>query len=231
MSTEKVDHETNIANYLLNTPDFFDRHASLLADIQLISPHGKRAVSLQERQIELQRDKTKALELKLAEMLRYAQENDAIQAKLQRWVQQLLMHTQPSNLPQLLVHTLKLEFGVPQAAVKLWGANALYALEPWAAGASADVMSFASSMTLPFCGPNTGFEAVQWMGEAADVKSVALIALKPSAADTELPACFGLLALGSQDAERFRTGMGTAFLQRIGELASAAVSRLISRAS
>jgi uncharacterized protein len=42
--------ETDIATFLLDTPDFFDRHAELLSEIQLISPHGKRAVSLQERQ-------------------------------------------------------------------------------------------------------------------------------------------------------------------------------------
>ncbi|MDE2048977.1 MAG: DUF484 family protein, partial [Betaproteobacteria bacterium] len=71
--------EQEIADYLAATPDFFDRHAELLATIQLVSPHGKRAVSLQERQIELQRDKTRALELKAAEMVRFAQENEAIQ--------------------------------------------------------------------------------------------------------------------------------------------------------
>ena len=40
--------EDDIANYLANTPDFFFRHAELLASVQLTSPHGNRAVSLQE---------------------------------------------------------------------------------------------------------------------------------------------------------------------------------------
>ena len=39
--------EDDIANYLANTPDFFQRHAELLASVQLNSPHGNRAVSLQ----------------------------------------------------------------------------------------------------------------------------------------------------------------------------------------
>ncbi|MCB1940190.1 MAG: DUF484 family protein, partial [Rhodocyclaceae bacterium] len=42
--------EDDIANYLANTPDFFERHAELLASVHLTSPHSKRAVSLQERQ-------------------------------------------------------------------------------------------------------------------------------------------------------------------------------------
>jgi uncharacterized protein len=36
------------------------------------------------------------------------------------------------------------------------------------------------------------------------------------------------LVLGSPEPERFRTGMGTDFLQRIGDLGSAALARLIS---
>jgi uncharacterized protein YigA (DUF484 family) len=37
---------------------------------------------------------------------------------------------------------------------------------------------------------------------------------------------FGMLALGSPDPERFQITMGTAFLSRIAELASAALARL-----
>jgi uncharacterized protein YigA (DUF484 family) len=35
-----------------------------------------------------------------------------------------------------------------------------------------------------------------------------------------------MLVLGSADADRFHSSMGTAFLERIGELASAALARL-----
>ena len=54
--------ESDIANYLANTPGFFERHAELLGSVQLRSPHGQRAVSLQERQMEMLRDKIKGLE-------------------------------------------------------------------------------------------------------------------------------------------------------------------------
>ena len=40
------------------------------------------------------------------------------------------------------------------------------------------------------------------------------------------PNAFGLIVLGSADPDRFRSGMGTAFLERIAETASAALSRL-----
>ena len=56
--------EDDIANFLANTPDFFERHAELLATVQLSSGHGGRAVSLQERQAGMLRDKIKSLEAK-----------------------------------------------------------------------------------------------------------------------------------------------------------------------
>jgi hypothetical protein len=40
------------------------------------------------------------------------------------------------------------------------------------------------------------------------------------------PDAFGLLVLGSPDKDRFQITMGTAFLARIAELASAALARL-----
>ena len=62
--------EDDIAHYLLNSPDFFARHAEVLAGVQFVSPHSKRTVSLQERQAGLLRDKIKVLELRIMELLR-----------------------------------------------------------------------------------------------------------------------------------------------------------------
>ena len=67
--------EDDIANYLANSPDFFERHAQLLAAVQLTSPHGNRAVSLQERQAEMLREKIKALEHRVMDMVRHGTEN------------------------------------------------------------------------------------------------------------------------------------------------------------
>ena len=76
--------ESDIANYLANTPGFFERHAELLGSVQLTSPHGHRAVSLQERQMEMLRDKIRGLEGKIIEMIRYGQDNVSIADRLHR---------------------------------------------------------------------------------------------------------------------------------------------------
>ena len=57
------------------------------------------------------------------------------------------------------------------------------------------------------------------------ITSLALIPLRVGASTSGNPV-FGLLVLASGDAQRFTSGMGTDFLSRIGELASAALSRL-----
>ena len=75
------------------------------------------------------------------------------------------------------------------------------------------------------CGLNTGFEAVSWLEDPAPVASLALIPLRSGMAGSQAPA-FGMLVLASGDAQRFNSGMGTDFLARIGEIASAALSRL-----
>ena len=45
-----------------------EEHANLLGDVRLSSPLTGRAVSLQERQMEVMRDKYRALELRMADL-------------------------------------------------------------------------------------------------------------------------------------------------------------------
>ena len=78
--------EDDIANYLANSPDFFQRHAELLASVHLASPHNNRAVSLQERQAEMLRDKIKLLEHRLMDMIRHGNENALLANRLLRWL-------------------------------------------------------------------------------------------------------------------------------------------------
>ncbi|WP_119353052.1 DUF484 family protein [Azohydromonas sediminis] len=218
--------EADIANYLANTPGFFERHAELLAAIQLTSPHGQRAVSLQERQMEMLRERIKGLELKIVEMIRHGQENVAIADRLHRWTRALLLAANPADLPDVVVRDLKHEFMIPQAALRLWNVADAYAGLPFAQGVSDDVKSFTASLGLPYCGLNSGFEASQWLDDPASVTSIALVPLRHGAVEAGRGA-IGLLVLGSPDPTRYSADMGTEFLLRVGELASAALSRLI----
>jgi len=215
--------EDDIANFLANTPGFFERHAELLGAVQLTSPHGQRAVSLQERQMEMLRDKVKGLEGKIIEMIRNGQDNLALADKLHRWTRSLLVTRSAAELPEVLVAGLMHEFMIPQAAVRVWRAAEEYAALPCARAVDDDVKSFASSLSVPYCGVNAGFEAAQWLSDPSTVLSLALIPLREAAA---APA-FGLLVLGSPDPTRYSADMGTDFLVRVGDVASAALSQIL----
>ncbi len=214
--------EDDIANFLAQTPDFFMRHAELLATVQLSSPHGARAVSLAERQADMLRDKIKGLEQRIMEMIRNGNENVMIADKLQRWTRTLLTTARARELPMAITEQVKTQFAVPQVAIKVWDVSPSLLAEDFAQGVSDDAKSFASSITVPYCGINSGLEAVHWLADAGQAMSMALIPLRAGPSE---PA-FGMLVLASPDPQRFNAGMGTDFLERIGDLASAALSRL-----
>ncbi len=220
--------EDDIADWLANSPDFFERHAELLASVHLTSPHGNRAVSLQERQAEMLREKIKALEHRIMDMVRHGNENMVITDRIHRWAQALLLVQSTRALPATLVAELHRQFMVPQVALKVWDVDARYGEEPFAQGVSEDAKSFASSLTQPYCGLASGLEPVGWLDDPGTAMSIALVPLRPGAVNGAGPA-FGMLVLASPDPQRFESGLATDFLERIAELASAALSRLRPR--
>lgn len=217
--------EDDIANFLANTPDFFERHAQVLATIQLTSPHGQRAVSLQERQAEMLREKIRTLEQRIMELIRNGNENVTIADKLHRWTLGLLDEAPVAELPLRVAQSIQTQFLVPQAVIKMWDVAPALSQQAYALGVSTDVQAFASSLTAPYCGANVGFEAVGWLGDPAAAQSLAMIPLRHGPISSPGPA-LGLLVLASPDPMRFHSGMGTDFLERIGELTSAALARL-----
>ncbi|HWX11474.1 MAG TPA: DUF484 family protein [Trinickia sp.] len=247
-------NEREIAEYLLANPEFFSQHAELLAAVRLANPHGKSAVSLQERQIDMLREKNKLLERRLAELLRYGHENDSISAKFNRWTAHVMAERDAHALPRTITHGLTEVFDVPRAALRLWNIAEPYEHAEFARQVSEEVRIFANSLSAPYCGANTGFEAAQWLvaGARASVaaadesgaeqtpdafQSVALVALSDPEGTgvdrTDGPngagSTFGLLVMGSPDPRRFHEEMATDFLMQIGTFASAALSRLLAR--
>lgn len=213
----------SVADYLAAHPHFFDEHPELLAQIRLSSPLGGRTVSLQDRQVEVLREKLKAMELRLAGLMRVGEENDALHAKYLAWTRALLLARNDVDLPHVLVQGLREEFGLPLATLRVWSAAPDYGHTWFAAPVSDDVRIFANGLAAPYCGANHEFEAAGWLEAGATVQSLALIPLRRYG-ESE---AFGLLVLGSPDAERFREDMATDFLAQLGLTGSAALSCLL----
>ena len=211
-----------VARYLTDNPQFFVQHAALLGEIKLSSPLTGKTVSLQERQMEVMRDKYKALEVQLATLAAVARENAAIANRFHGWTQALLQARNEADLPRALLDALCAQFAVPQATVRLWGLAPQHAQAWFARDVSDDARLFASSLLTPYCGSNKDFAAVRWLGDAAAVQSTAIVPLRSAGAG----AAFGLLILGAPDPRRFDAGMATDFLAHIGATASAALALL-----
>jgi uncharacterized protein YigA (DUF484 family) len=213
----------DVARYLSEHPDFFEQHPELLGDIAIPHPQNGGAISLVERQSMILRSRIGALEARMAEMIRHGEENDAIADRVVLWARALLAERSAARLPGLAVGEIQRLFAVPYGALRVCGVAAEFESLPQAAPVSDDVKRLAASMVAPFCGSNVGFEPAQWMNaDQGAVQSLVMLPLRVGAD----PDAFGLLVLGSPDKDRFHITMGTAFLARMAELASAALSRL-----
>ena len=98
----------DVADYLKNNPGFFEQYADLMAQIFLPHPHGGRAVSLAERQMLTLREKNRATESKLAELIAFGEENDAISEKVHRLSVALIA----AETFQAVIHLLNFTFAM-----------------------------------------------------------------------------------------------------------------------
>ena len=219
MTTATLDSNA-VAQYLIDHPQFFEEHAGLLGEVKLSSPLTGRAVSLQERQMEVMRDKYRALELRLAELGRRAEENAAIANRFHAWTQALLVSSGGAAMARDLAEGLSTHFSVPQVTLRLWNVAPEHAGEWFTGEVSDDARIFANSLRAPYCGPNNDFEAVRWLEDPATVRSTVMLPLGQPGQT------FGMLVLGSPDPDRFTTVMGTDFLVHIAATASTALAPL-----
>ena len=223
MDNETPLSELDVSHYLKAHPQFFEHHAELLTEMYLPSPHGSGTVSLAERQQLLQRDRIRVLEAKMADFLKYGEENDLTSDKVHRLSLGLLASQNLEVLVQILTHTLREDFQVPHVGLRLWAAPASPddQQQPIFATVDDELRNWADGLLSPYCGHRPGLEMDSWFGEGATPKSFALVALRSDKV-------FGLLAMAAEDEQRFYPEMGTLFLKRIGELVSAALLRYIA---
>ncbi|HCZ16669.1 MAG TPA: DUF484 family protein [Accumulibacter sp.] len=211
-----------VAHYLQDNPQFFEEHSELMANMVIPHPHGGRTISITERQMLALRDKNKQLESKMGELLQFGEENDGISEKMHR----LAVGMIAAGSFQAVLHTLNFhlrdDFAVPHLAVRLWDRPADTDELPEFAQVSQELQAFAETLAQPYCGSTSGFETSSWFGEASPhVRSQALIAMRNGGGT------IGMIAMGSEDVERFYAGMGTIYLERLGEMASAALARVL----
>ncbi len=211
-----------VARFLDNHPDFFEHHPDLIAGLRLTTALGGRTVSLQERQVEVLRDKVRQLELRLATLSRNANSNDIILSNVHQWVLRLLSDNSDDPAAFLLAAMCE-SFGVPSASLRLWGVRPEHQ-QAWFVANEAGAREFADKHAEPLCGAAAGRPGILWLDDASSMQSAASIPLRRPGSEPS----FGLLVLGSPDPQRFASELATDILARIGEIASARLLRLIA---
>lgn len=210
----------DVAAYLKDHPEFFENYAEIVADVFIPHPHGGRAISIGERQILTLRERCRQLEAKLSELIRFGEENDVIGEKVHRLTLALIGARDLPALSHAVDFNLREDFAVPHVALRIWHEAATPATAPTAA-----TRAFAGGLLHPHCGPLAMADTAGFFGEAAPLlKSYAYVALRGG------DATFGLLALASEDQQRFYPEMGTLYLTRIGEVVAACMLRLLEPA-
>lgn len=222
-ATETTEEET-VARFLQNNPDFFERHLPLLARLRLPHVRSGSTISLMERQVEVLREKQSGLEGKLAEFVRVARANDAIADRMHRFTRRLLRAGSRERVLQNVEAGLRQDFDSFNSVLLLIGVENTHADERFLRVLRADDPQLKSFEALfasgkPRCGQVRDSQRELLFGsEANDIGSVALVPLGAKGSP------LGLLALGSNDRDRFHPGMSTEFLGRLAELISDALT-------
>lgn len=219
-NTQNVDISgEQIADFLRTHPNFFEQNAHLLTEISLPSPHGSGVISLAERQQLAQRDKIRVLEAMMNEMMKHAEENDRTSEKVHQFSLQLLNQQSFSALQQHIAETLQLDFSVSQSTIRIWvkPSNSAIAQDNVFTPVTETFSDWVMGLTQAHCGkkPEITDDLL-----AGNLRSYAYI---PLCKKTLNQRPFGVLILGAEDATRFTAEMGTLYLDRIGELVSAAL--------
>lgn len=207
----------DVIDFLNANPGFFDEHADLLTRLSVPHPTDGHAISLTERQLLTLREKLGQVQRKLAELVSFGEENDAIAQKVHRISVSLLRAESFESVCQAIYSHLQDDFTVPHVVLRVWNSILKRPGDEFVE-VSDELRFFAADLRHPYCGPAQHPEVLAWFGEMGRfINSLALIPLRRDAQ------VFGMLALGSEDAQRFFPEMGTMYVERIGELVSAAL--------
>jgi len=226
MSDDSTEQESElkpaqVESYLLEHPEFFHQHLSLLENISIPHPSGN-AVSLVSKQLEIFRSKHHELENQLTALIEIARDNDT---SFNRMHELTLALMEASSIEDVVANLDKVF-----ADCFLTDFSSIRIIKEDSESAISDVFVSPNNENLshfdnelnqnqPKCGRPTLAQARFLFGDVAnEVKSCAIVPMS----FTELE---GLIAIGSRDDTRFHYSMGNLFLTQMSEVIG---TRLIS---
>ncbi len=213
-----------VASYLRRHPDFLTEFPDLALALVLPREQGQ-AASLASYQLDVLRDKNRELNRRLHELIEIAHENQLLMVRVHTLTLALMRATSLPETLNAVVAALTEDFNTDLVRIVLFRADGdlpaaeWLILEPEGARAMPAFAEFLKRAE-PLCGRLQQDKLDSLFG--ARVGEVASAVLLPIDG-------VGMLAVGSQDANRFHPGMGTVFLKLIAEAVASAVARFAQK--
>ncbi len=210
-----------VADYLRQHPDFFIDYENLLPELALPHHTGEHAISLVERQVSVLRARNREVRNRLNRLLDIARDNDRLFQKTRQLVLAILDQRDADSLVHVVESSLRDEYQVDACTLLLFDQPALDTRTASLDEARTGIGALLNTRQ-PTCG-HLRPEEIAFLFPAAS-QPVRSAAVMPVVADgTPL----GMLAIGSFDADHYRSGMGTMFLTYLAEVLARALPRVL----
>lgn len=213
--------ESEVADYLREHPDFFERYPSLLLHMDMPHGVGNSAVSLVERQVSMLRQRNTELDLRLAELVSVAKLNDALVRNIIRLGVSLMRVSDTSGRLAKLKSSLEKDFSADNAVLVQFEPGtsppelpADFVLRIDRDHEALEAFDGFLRTARPRCGPITDSQRKLVFGRG--IKSAAFVPLGDGAR-------LGFLVIGSKDPKYFHPTKRTDYLGPLGNLVAAAI--------
>ena len=210
--------DEQVRDYLKQNGDFLQRNPDMLDHLHISHASGS-AVSLVEKQVSVLRERNIDMRHRLNALTANARDNDKLYEQTRSLVLALLDAASLDELYTAFMNSMERDFNVDYASLILFGETdeeTSCRIEP-AETAKIEIGALLKGRK-PVCGVLRKEELAYLFPDAGDVGSAALM---PLANGEEL----GLVAVGSADANRYSSNMGTLFLTHIADV----IVRLLPR--
>jgi len=210
----------DIARYLRTHSDFFTHHPELIETLSIPHVTGE-AVSLVERQVQLLRNKNKDLDQKLHQLISVAKDNEKVSRRLHMMTLGLVSINGLDETLAGITDLLHADFPGTKVNIRLFDSlpsTKIKNCEHMESGLikSKMIQDLFSTRRrgVAFLTKRQIDNVFEKQNKKKPIRSAATVALKKKQQ-------LGVLFLGSTDANRFQSGMGTLFLGNLGEIIGA----------
>ena len=219
-------NEKDVEDFLRQNSEFFIDHPGLVSELKVPHTNTGSAVSLIEHQVELLRQQNNKLQKRLDDLVQIARENDRLSKNIHRLTVVLMDCRNLIDVFSQLNESLRKDFSADAICIRILAQpknSKLAERKEFASNSGELTRHFGRQLKegKAICGKaKVEQKKILFADQGDKVASLAFIPLS-------FESSAGLLAIGSFDEKRFHSGMGTLFLNQLGQVVSKSIARFL----